>query len=73
MRQKLGQHFLNSREKLDAIANAVHIKENDTIIEIGPGHGELTSFLVDKVRNLKHARLFLLERDAMLIPGIKQN
>lgn len=71
MRQKLGQHFLKDKEKLGAIASAIHIEENDTIIEIGPGHGELTSFLADRVKNLKHARIFLLERDTTLIPGLR--
>jgi len=71
MRQKLGQHFLKDKEKLDAVASAVKIKENDTIIEIGPGHGELTSFLIDRITKFKHARLFLLERDSALIPGLR--
>ncbi len=71
MRQKFGQHFLHNDEALGGIADAVDIKERDTIIEIGPGHGELTSFLVERLLRFSHTRIFLLERDAALIPELQ--
>lgn len=70
MRQKFGQHFLNNAEKLAKIADAAHIQENDVIIEIGPGHGELTLPLVGRIKKFKHAQIFLLERDTTLISGL---
>lgn len=39
---KLGQHFLINKDKIKKIVEALELKEDDTIIEIGPGHGELT-------------------------------
>ncbi len=71
MRQKFGQHFLHNNEALGVIADAVDIKEYDTIIEIGPGHGELTSFLVERLLRFSHTRIFLLERDTTLIPELQ--
>ena len=43
--KKLGQHFLINREKIKKIVEALELKNNDTIIEIGSGHGELTEKL----------------------------
>ena len=43
--QKLGQHFLKNNAVLRSIAAALEIQSGEAIIEIGPGHGELTTFL----------------------------
>ncbi len=43
--QRLGQHFLINQSALRAIARAVDPRTGDTIVEIGPGHGELTELL----------------------------
>ena len=71
MRQKFGQHFLRDSKLLGVIADAADIQERDTIIEIGPGHGELTSFLVERLLRFSHTRIFLLERDITLIPELQ--
>jgi 16S rRNA (adenine1518-N6/adenine1519-N6)-dimethyltransferase len=44
--QKLGQHFLQNQSVLRTIAESVDLSINPTIIEIGPGHGELTDELL---------------------------
>lgn len=44
--KKLGQHFLKNKSALRFIAESLEISANETVIEIGPGHGELTDFLV---------------------------
>ena len=44
--RKLGQHFLKNKSALRLIAESLDVMPNDTVIEIGPGHGELTEFLV---------------------------
>lgn len=50
--KKYGQNFLKSAEVLNKISNSVDVLENDLIIEIGPGMGALTNYLVKKNANL---------------------
>ena len=45
-KKELGQHWLRDREILAAIADSVSIISDDTILEIGPGLGTLTSELL---------------------------
>jgi 16S rRNA (adenine1518-N6/adenine1519-N6)-dimethyltransferase len=75
MRQNLGQHFLNNKGVLRRIAETVAAADADTIIEIGPGHGELTEFLVASFqfsdKNESHLRLFLIERDPTLAEALR--
>lgn len=44
--QKLGQHFLKNISTLRLIATTLHPQKNEVVIEIGPGHGELTEQLL---------------------------
>ena len=45
--QKLrGQNFLTDREVLEEMSAAANLLENDTVLEVGPGFGVLTSELV---------------------------
>lgn len=63
----LGQHWLKDRLILEAIAGSADLTENDTVLEIGPGLGTLTSVL------LKHAgNVVAVEYDELLarkLPG----
>ncbi len=43
--KRMGQHFLVDRGILRSIAAAAHLTEEDTVIEVGPGTGLLTSEL----------------------------
>ena len=45
-RKRFGQHFLTDQAVLGRITAACHIGENDTVFEIGPGHGALTEHIV---------------------------
>lgn len=45
-KKSLGQHWLHDRIALEAIAEAAEIKPTDTLLEIGPGLGTLTKYLV---------------------------
>ena len=47
-RKSLGQNFLIDDSIVDNIANAIDYKENNMIIEIGPGSGNLTKKLLKK-------------------------
>ena len=44
-KKKYGQNFLNDQNILNKIANSIEPSENDLIIEIGPGSGNLTKHL----------------------------
>jgi len=68
--QRLGQHFLKNEKVLQQIAKAATIKEAPTIIEIGPGHGELTDFLLEGINS--RGRLILIEKDARFSKLLKE-
>ncbi|TBR18835.1 ribosomal RNA small subunit methyltransferase A, partial [bacterium] len=66
-KKRLGQNFLadtNIREKL---VKAAEFNPQDTILEIGPGRGEITSLLLPKVR-----KVYALEIDGSLCSILKQ-
>lgn len=50
--KSLGQHWLKDRLILEAIADCVDIAPDDTVLEIGPGLGTLTSVLLDRARKV---------------------
>lgn len=51
-KKSLGQHWLSDIEALEAITEAAEIKPSDTILEIGPGMGHLTQYLVRQARHV---------------------
>lgn len=52
-KKKYGQNFLNDElEVLNKIIEVSNIKNEDSILEIGPGQGALTAMLVDRVKNI---------------------
>ena len=61
-KKSLGQNFLNDNEILEKIINVTPIKGKN-ILEIGPGTGNLTSFILKKQPN----KLFVIEKDAYLV------
>ncbi len=44
-RKSLGQHWLEDELTLENICSLADIKSNDTVLEIGPGYGNLTKLL----------------------------
>ena len=62
---RLGQHFLKSEATLEKIADAC-VGASDAVVEVGPGHGELTKHLV-----ARGARVVALERDARLVDALR--
>lgn len=44
-KHSLGQNFLQDKKVLTTIVDSVDVKENDLIVEIGPGKGALTKYL----------------------------
>ncbi len=67
-KKSLGQNFLTDRLILEKIVSTVEI-ENKTILEVGPGTGNLTSFILKK--NPK--KIFVVEKDNNLAENLKNN
>jgi 16S rRNA (adenine1518-N6/adenine1519-N6)-dimethyltransferase len=67
--QKLGQHFLKNAAVLEKIVGALALAEGDRVIEIGPGHGELTAPLAIAARG-KHCGISCIEKDHTLIENL---
>lgn len=61
--KSLGQNFLTDTEILEEIAAAAELTANDTVLEIGPGLGSLTSVLAEKA-----GRVVAVEIDKRLVP-----
>ena len=61
-KKSLGQNFLIDRNILEKIVDVTEIK-NRSILEIGPGTGNLTSFILKK----KPKKLYVIEKDRDLI------
>lgn len=49
-KKSLGQNFLVDQNIARKIVAALNLQPDDTVIEIGPGHGALTELLVPKVK-----------------------
>jgi len=70
MGQRLGQHFLVNKNKIQKIVEALELKNNDVVVEIGPGHGELTSQL--KIEKSK-IKIIAIEKDETLAKKFSEN
>ncbi len=51
-KKSLGQNFLIDKNISNKIISSLELSENDTVLEIGPGTGALTSLLLDEKINL---------------------
>ena len=51
-KKKLGQHFLKDLSVAEKIAGLLDHQSCTTVLEIGPGMGVLTQFLVGKNRDI---------------------
>ena len=47
-KKHLGQHFLNDASVAARIADTLELAETNCLLEIGPGTGVLTAFLLEK-------------------------
>ena len=65
--KRLGQHFLHDQRTIQRIIDALAPKANETIIEIGPGTGALTSTLVERA-----GRVIAVEFDNKLMPLLSE-
>ena len=65
--KRLGQHFLRDARTIHRIIDALNPKTDETIVEIGPGTGALTSVLVERA-----GRLIAIEFDNKLTPLLQE-
>jgi 16S rRNA (adenine1518-N6/adenine1519-N6)-dimethyltransferase len=66
-KKRFGQNFLHSSRVIENIISAVAPRQNETILEIGPGRGSLTRLLAERTTNL-----IVIEIDRDLIPLLKK-
>ena len=68
VKKSLGQHFLNDLHLAERIADSLKAKEKQNVLEVGPGQGVLTQFLVQKNYCFK-----AIELDDNLIPVLRRS
>ena len=66
-KKSLGQNFLTDRSVLEKIVNVIKIKDR-TIIEVGPGTGNLTSFILKN----EPKEMLVIEKDNDLANNLSQ-
>ena len=58
-KKSLGQNFLTDKNILKKIVDIGEISKNDTILEIGPGTGNLTEYII----NANPKSIVVVEKD----------
>ena len=66
-KKSLGQNFLIDREILEKIVNTTVIR-NKNILEVGPGTGNLTSFILKN----HPKKMFVIEKDDDLAKNLNE-
>lgn len=66
-KRSLGQHFLVDPNLQRKVVDELEAEPGDAVLEVGPGHGELTRHLVERV-----ARMVLVEKDETLARALRQ-
>lgn len=64
-KKALGQHWLEDDASLQAMVSLANVAVGDQVLEIGPGYGTLTEYLL-----AAGADVTALEFDASLVPGL---
>jgi 16S rRNA (adenine1518-N6/adenine1519-N6)-dimethyltransferase len=67
-KKHLGQHFLTDLSIAQDIADALSLNNYDTVLEVGPGMGVLTQYLLPK-----KAEIFVIEIDKESVHYLKKN
>ncbi len=73
LKPKLGQNFLVDENARHQIVDALGDLSQRTVIEIGPGHGAITTILAERLarRGGEHGRLIALELDRSLAAELR--
>jgi 16S rRNA (adenine1518-N6/adenine1519-N6)-dimethyltransferase len=70
-KKELGQNFLSDQPAIKQMVHALDIKDNETIIEIGPGLGVVTQEILNSMEKAPSSKLICIEYDSRLIPQLK--
>jgi 16S rRNA (adenine1518-N6/adenine1519-N6)-dimethyltransferase len=65
-KKQFGQHFLKDTRVCKKMIDASDLQKKDTVLEIGPGEGVLTAFLLES-----GAHVIAIEKDRDLIPILR--
>ena len=66
-KKSLGQNFLRDPKILKKIVDFAKIEKEDTVLEVGPGEGALTKFLLERA-----TRVVAIEKDGLLAEKLKE-
>jgi len=64
--KRLGQHFLIDRGIMMAVIRAAEVNSRDTVVEVGPGLGEMTMLLASRAK-----RVIAIEVDESMVALLK--
>ena len=67
-KKSLGQNFLVDKNIINIITEAGNINKNDTVLEIGPGTGNLTEKILNKIPK----KFFVIEKDKNLAKKLEE-
>ena len=67
-KKSLGQNFLIDKNIIEKICDSGNISRNNNVLEIGPGTGNLTEFILKK----KPKKFYVIEKDERLINNLKK-
>ncbi|MFA5754985.1 MAG: 16S rRNA (adenine(1518)-N(6)/adenine(1519)-N(6))-dimethyltransferase RsmA [Candidatus Paceibacterota bacterium] len=67
LKKSLGQNILTDKNIIKKIIDSVDIKKSETILEIGPGLGAITTELVKKSN-----KVVCVEKDAKMVSALKE-
>ncbi len=65
--KKLGQHFLVDKNTVRNLVDFAEIRENETVLEIGPGYGSITGEILKKTK-----KVTAVEKDIELVKILKK-
>ena len=66
-KKSLGQNFLVDQNYVRKIVDALDLMDSDTVVEIGPGRGAITEYLVESGANV-----IAIELDRELVPILRE-
>jgi 16S rRNA (adenine1518-N6/adenine1519-N6)-dimethyltransferase len=66
-KRRFGQHFLINNDLKKKLILYASLKNNDIVLEVGPGNGDLTSLIAETAR-----KVFAVERDPRLVRLLKE-
>ena len=67
-KKSLGQNFLIDKGVIEKICNSGNITGNNNVLEIGPGTGNLTEFILQK----KPKKFYVIEKDERLFKNLNE-